>query len=120
MSNSTEQDPNLAHGGVDVDEPAAPTVDLVDVLTIAELDAGSRELGTSIVRQITTQGERYEAALAVVLWLHARRSNRGTDPRQLLTELRGLSFVQLSERAQQLSEQLGAAAASEGDADPLG
>jgi hypothetical protein len=99
-------------------EPAQPKRrDLLDSLTIAEIDAGSRELGTSLVRQVMTHGERYEAALAVVLWLHRRRADRSTEPKKLLADLRKLSFRELTDQADELSQQL--AADDQEAADPL-
>lgn len=94
-----------------------PKVDPLDVLTIAELDAGSRQLGASLVAQVSQRGDRYERALAVVLWLHRRRTDRSTNPDELLRQLTKLTFVQLSEQLQQLAEQL--AEQGGGEDDPL-
>lgn len=63
-------------------------------LTISELDDGSRRLGASLVATITQQGIGYEKALALVLYLHERRR----DPSTSLSDLTGLTFVELSDR----------------------
>lgn len=98
------------------DTTAAPMTDPLDVLTIAELDAGSRQLGTSLVAQVTNNGERYERALAVVLWLHKRRTDRSTEPSELLRQLSQLTFVEVSEQLTAIARELGA---SKVDDDPL-
>lgn len=100
----------------DLEPTAAPRqVDLLDVLTIAEIDAGSRELGGSLVAQVATRGDRYEKALAVVLWLHERRRDRTLEPKALLRELSELRFSELQSRLTALSLELAEADPS----DPL-
>lgn len=95
---------------------APPNVDLLDLLTLAEIDAGSRELGTSLVAQLSTKGERWEQALAVVAWLHKRRTDRSTDPKQLLRQLRELRWTELQAELQRLADSY---APDGGDDDPL-
>lgn len=97
------------------DPDERPKVDPLDVLTIAELDAGSRQLGASLVAQVSQRGDRYERALAVVLWLHRRRTDRSTNPDELLRQLTKLTFVQLSEQLQELAEELTEQGGGEGD-----
>lgn len=111
MTTTTEDSPDQLDQ-VD-DEPRQ--VDLLDQLTIAEIDAGSRQLGSSLVGQISSKGDRYEQALAVVLWLHRRRTDRTTEPAALLRQLGKLRFVELQEQLTALSQQL-----AEDDKGPLG
>lgn len=80
------------------DEPAP--FDPLAALTITELDAGSRQLKTSLVAAITQQSAGYERALAIVLWLHRRRA----DPAAKLQPLLGLTFVELQQQLTALGE----------------
>ncbi len=75
------------------DDDATP-FDPLAVLTITELDTGSRHLKASIVGAITGRTEKYETALAVVLWLHKRRQ----DPAAKLGPLLGLTFVEVDDQ----------------------
>lgn len=79
------------------DQGEAAPFDPLDALTIAELDAGSRLLKASVVAAIAEKNEHYEKALAVVAYLHARRSDRTTAPAELLAGYTRLSYSELSE-----------------------
>lgn len=59
----------------------APGADPMARLLIAELDDGSRRLGTDLVHAVTSPGHpRRWAALALVAWLLARRDDPGAKP----------------------------------------
>ena len=63
------------------EQTPAPPADPMAVLTISELDDGSRRLGTDLVHAVTTPGHsRRWAALALVAWLRARRDDPGVKP----------------------------------------
>lgn len=68
--------------------------DPLAALTVAELNDGSRQLKASLVAAVTSQNEHYEKALAVVLWLHTRR----TDPGAGLGQFLELPFTDLTDR----------------------
>lgn len=123
MTESTEHHTGVPIGTRtfdDVEQAPDPVdehlVDPLDVLTIAELDAGSRHLGTSLVQQVSTHGDRYERALGVVLWLHRRRTDRSTNPDELARAIGQLTFVEVSEQLTALARELGAAKVAD---DPL-
>lgn len=104
----TTADPNLAHGGIDLldvepdvepdqlDDEAdpAPPYDPLAALTINELDAGSRLLKASLMASVMERTALYEKALAVVVWLHARRADRSAQ----LTPILALTFYELNAR----------------------
>lgn len=90
------------------DTPEREPVDLLSVLTIDELNDGSRLLKASLIMAVTEQTQHYERALAVLAYLHARRA----DPGAKLAPFMALTFTQLGDR-------LGAFAESYGAADPL-
>lgn len=81
-------------------EPAAATDwDVLSDLTGTEIDAGSRMLGASLVREISDVGKQFGEAQAVVALLHARRTDRSAQLapflamklRDLTTHLEGLA-----------------------------
>ena len=78
----------------DVEDDAPAPYDPLAALTVDELAIGSRHLRASLVAQITQTGEQYERALAVVLWLHRRRAERGAD----LAACTALTFVELQQQ----------------------
>lgn len=83
----------------DTDQPdETPQYDPLSALTIDELNDGSRQLKASLISAVTSQNEHYEKALAVVLWLHARRAKPGTG----LSEFLNLTFTELTDRLDQL------------------
>lgn len=81
------------------DDDAAPSYDPLAALTVDELHDGSRVLKASIVQAVTRVTADYERALAVVLWLHARR----TDPRAKLATYTALTFTEASEQLGELA-----------------
>lgn len=74
------------------------TYDPLADLTINELNDGARQLKASLVIAITGQTENYERALAVLLWLHTRR----TDPGVGLTRFLEMSFADLTDQLELL------------------
>lgn len=72
--------------------------DPLAALTVSELNDGSRQLRASVVAAITGQTEHYEKALAVVLWLHARRDTPGIG----LTRYLELTFTELTDELSRL------------------
>lgn len=81
----------------DDEDEDADTFDPLDALTIAELDAGSRLLKASVVAAVAEKSADYEKALAVVAYLHARRTDRTTPPPQLLAHYTAMRYSELSE-----------------------
>lgn len=77
------------------DEPEG--FDPLDALTIGELDAGSRLLKASVVAAVAEKSADYEKALAVVAYLHARRTDRTTPPAELLRRYTAMRYSELSE-----------------------
>jgi hypothetical protein len=75
----------------DHDDTEADDFDPLDLLTIAELDAGSGLLKASLVAQIVTKGAKFEASLAVLAYLLARR----TDHTAKLATFRDMRFTEL-------------------------
>ena len=92
-----------------LEQPAAPAdeYDPLAALTANELAIGSRHLKASLVAAITQTTADYEQALAVVLWLHRRRTERGAQ----LADVMGLTF-------QQITDELGALEAEQGPTVP--
>jgi hypothetical protein len=91
-----------------VEEPEADDrPDLLSLLTIDELNAGSRVLKASLVAAVTEKTQDYERGLAVTLYLHERRR----DPKAKLAPLFALSFTEISERLTELADQLAKEAA---------
>jgi hypothetical protein len=90
---------------------APPSVDVLAMLTIDELNSGSRQLKASLVRAVADETENYERGLAVVVWLHARRS----DPAAQLGPIMRLTFTDLQDRIADIAT---AAAADEGPTTP--
>lgn len=83
----------------DTTAPAPAPFDPLAVLTLAELDSGSRLLKASIVSAITSQNEHYERALPIVVWLWARR----TDRQAQLEDFRRLTWGELHDRLAELA-----------------
>lgn len=71
--------------------------DALDELTIAELDAGSRLLKTSLIRAVAENTADYERGLAIVAYLHERRHDRTTKPDELLKRFTAMRYSQLAE-----------------------
>lgn len=80
-------------------DPDPDTYDPLAALTVGELNDGSRQLKASLVAAVTGQNEHYEKALAVVLWLHARRA----DPGAGLGKFLELSFSDLTDQLMALT-----------------
>lgn len=57
--------------------PEQDEYDPVAALTINELNDGNRQLKASVMAAVTSRNEHYEKALAIVAWLHHRRSDPG-------------------------------------------
>lgn len=83
----------------DIDTDTTADYDPLAALTISELNDGSRQLKASLVAAVTQQTEHYEKALAVVLWLHTRRSDPGAGLGRFLE----LSFTDLTEQLMALA-----------------
>lgn len=80
----------------DAGDEAEP-FDPLDALTIGELDAGSRLLKASLVAAVADKTPDYEKALAVVAYLHARRTDRSTPPNELLRRYTAMRYSELTD-----------------------
>lgn len=96
MTTETEVDP-LDELLEDQAEDDAEDWDALDELTIAELDAGSRLLKTSLIRAVAENTADYERGLAIVAYLHARRRDRTTKPDELLKRFTGMRYSELAQ-----------------------
>lgn len=94
----------------DLQQPEAEPWDAIDALTLAELDSGSRLLKTSIIRAVAEKTEDYERGLAIVAYLHARRTDRETKPDELLRRFTGMRYSEVADHLASLAP----------DADPAG
>lgn len=74
----------------ELDDDATP-FDPLAALTVDEMNTGSRHLKSSLVRAVMDGTQDYERALAVVLWLHRRRTEPGAE----LSHCMRLSFTDL-------------------------
>lgn len=106
---TTKQTHNPAkpHGGVsladDVDqvdddgagasEDEQEPIDLLSLLTIDELNSGSRILKASITIALTQRTEEYERATAVLAYLHARK----VDPSVKVTPYFAKTFTEVQD-----------------------
>lgn len=91
------EDDQAAREQLELEDDDAQAFDPLDALTIAELDAGSRLLKASVVAAVAEKSADYEKALAVVAYLHARRTDRTTPPPQLLAHYTAMRYSELSE-----------------------
>lgn len=100
MSTDTSPQPDQLDDQAATDADEADSFDPLAALTIDELNDGSRQLRASLVTAITQQTEHYEKALAVLLWLHKRRSEPGIGLGGLLSR----SFTSITDELQQLRD----------------
>lgn len=81
------------------DETPDDSFDPIADLTIDELGDGSRQLKASLITAVTQGTQDYERAMAVVLWLYARR----TDPGVALGKFLRLRFIEVTDQLRALA-----------------
>lgn len=100
MTDTDTTPPDIDDQADDQVEDDTPQVDVLALLTVDELNTGSRQLKASLVRAVAGESEDYERGLAVVLWLHARR----TDPGAKLGPYMRLTFYDVQDQLAQVAK----------------